>query len=92
MSGPNTPRHAPRKRALCARRANDSVGSFAGAYVGTGGKSHCGYATTIVAGSQVRNASTYGVLKLTLHANSYDWKFLPVAGQTFTDSGTTACH
>ncbi len=30
----------------------------------------------------------FGVLKLTLHANSYDWKFVPVAGETFTDSGT----
>jgi len=32
------------------------------------------------------------VLKLTLNANSYDWRFLPVAGKTFTDQGTTACH
>ncbi len=47
---------------------------------------------TIRANSQVRNNSTWGVLKLTLHANSYDWKFLPIAGQSFTDAGTTACH
>jgi hypothetical protein len=32
------------------------------------------------------------VLQLTLHATSYDWKFLPEAGKTFTDSGTQACH
>jgi len=31
------------------------------------------------------------VLKLTLHASSYDWEFAPIAGQTFTDSGTAAC-
>jgi hypothetical protein len=36
--------------------------------------------------------ASYGVLKLTLHASSYDWEFVPVAGQTFTDSGTTPCH
>lgn len=30
--------------------------------------------------------------KLTLHATSYDWQFIPIAGQTFTDSGTQACH
>jgi hypothetical protein len=33
-----------------------------------------------------------GVLKLTLRADSYAWKFVPTAGKTFTDSGTTNCH
>jgi acid phosphatase type 7 len=59
--------------------------------VGTGGKSHYPFGT-IRPNSQVRNATTYGVLKLTLHSGSYDWKFVPVAGKTFTDSGTTKCH
>ena len=59
--------------------------------VGTGGASHSTFGT-IKANSQVRNANTYGVVKLTLHPASYDWKFVPVAGQTFTDSGTTSCH
>jgi acid phosphatase type 7 len=27
-----------------------------------------------------------------LHATSYDWKFIPVAGGTYTDSGSGACH
>jgi len=40
----------------------------------------------------VRESGTYGVLKLTLRATSYDWQFVPIAGQTFTDSGTTGCH
>jgi hypothetical protein len=41
----------------------------------------------------VRNQSAvYGVLKLTLSTNSYSWKFLPAAGYTFTDSGTSTCH
>ena len=31
-------------------------------------------------------------MKLTLHPNSYDWKFLPVAGSTFTDSGSASVH
>jgi hypothetical protein len=60
--------------------------------VGTGGRSHGAFSTTIAANSEVRDASTYGVLKLTLHADSYDWKFLPEAGKTFTDSGSSACH
>ena len=59
--------------------------------VGTGGRSHYTFGT-IQPNSEVRNGSTYGVLKLTLHATSYDWQFVPVAGATFTDSGTGSCH
>lgn len=59
--------------------------------VGTGGASHYGFGTT-QPNSEARNADTYGVLKLTLHASSYDWKFMPEAGKTYTDSGTTSCH
>ena len=59
--------------------------------VGTGGSDHTTFVTT-AANSQVRDSTTYGILKLTLHPGSYDWKFVPEAGKTFTDSGTTACH
>jgi hypothetical protein len=59
--------------------------------VGTGGRSHYGFSLPI-ANSEVRNDDTYGVIKLTLHANSYDWQFIPVSGKTFTDSGSGACH
>lgn len=31
------------------------------------------------------------MLKLTLHATSYDWEFVPIAGQSFTDIGSAAC-
>ena len=59
--------------------------------VGSGGANHTSLAT-IFANSEVRNVDTYGVLKLTLHPTSYDWQFVPEAGKTFTDSGSTACH
>ena len=59
--------------------------------VGTGGASPQSFGTT-AANSQVRNAGTFGVLQLTLHAHSYDWQFSPIAGSTFTDSGTQATH
>ena len=59
--------------------------------VGTGGKSLKGFDAT-VANSEVRHTGTYGVLRLTLHPGSYDWKFVPEAGQTWTDSGSTNCH
>jgi len=44
------------------------------------------------ANSVVRNNSTYGVLKMTLHAGSYDWAFLSDGKSgTFTDSGSASC-
>jgi hypothetical protein len=58
--------------------------------VGTGGKNH----TTVVSvqpNSVVRNTDTYGFLKLSLHAASYDWQFVPEPGKTFTDTGTRNC-
>jgi hypothetical protein len=59
--------------------------------VGTGGRSHYAFGT-IRTNSQARNSDTNGVLKLTLHAASYDWQFVPEAGKTFTDSGSGSCH
>jgi hypothetical protein len=59
--------------------------------VGTGGVRLRAFGT-IKANSQARNASTHGVLRLTLNAEGYAWKFVPVAGKNFTDSGTTSCH
>jgi hypothetical protein len=59
--------------------------------VGTGGSGHYGFGT-ILPNSEARNANTYGVLKLTLHASGYDWQFVPEAGKSFADSGSAACH
>jgi uncharacterized protein YjdB len=59
--------------------------------VGTGGRS-IGGGTTSFPHREVYNASAFGVLKLTLHTASYDWEFIPVAGKTFTDRGSTSCH
>ena len=59
--------------------------------VGTGGTGLVGFSRTIP-NSQVRNSQTYGVLRLTLRASSYDFAFVPIAGQTFRDSGTGRCH
>jgi len=42
--------------------------------------------------SQVRKTGAFGVLKLTLHADSDDWQFIPIPGQTFTESGTATVH
>jgi hypothetical protein len=57
--------------------------------VGTGGDSHM-----VLKGShnvQYTLNQTFGVLKLTLHPTSYDWRFVTIAGAT-ADSGTQQCH
>ena len=59
--------------------------------VGTGGRALYNLGT-LKANSQVYNSSTFGVLKLTLSPGAYSWEFIPVAGQTFTDSGSGVCH
>jgi acid phosphatase type 7 len=58
---------------------------------GTGGKNHRPFAAPLPT-SEVRNADTFGVLKLTLHAKSYEWEFVPEAGKTFHDSGSGSCQ
>jgi len=60
--------------------------------VGTGGRSHSRFGSVIQPTSEVHNADTFGVLKLTLHPTSYDWEFIPAAGESFTDSGSAPCH
>jgi hypothetical protein len=41
--------------------------------------------------SLVRHNQGWGVLKLTLRGDAYDWEFVPVGGSTFRDFGTAAC-
>ncbi|HEX4776922.1 MAG TPA: metallophosphoesterase [Acidimicrobiia bacterium] len=60
--------------------------------VGTGGAFFTGWPSGRDRNSQVSENTSYGVLDLTLHPGSYDWRFAPIAGSTFTDTGTTACH
>ena len=68
----------------------DPVGGIRQFVVGTGGKSVEDLGVPAPNSQQRGNA--YGVLELTLRAGSYDWRFKPVAGSTFTDAGSTACH
>jgi hypothetical protein len=60
--------------------------------VGTGGKNSHRTLGTPKANSEVRQADTFGVLKLTLYSEGYKWEFVPEAGKTFTDSGSGTCH
>ena len=82
--------HYERFRPQTANGASDPDRGIREFVVGTGGKSH--YAIEAVQpNSEVRDSSTYGVLRLTLRTTGYDWRFLPVGG-AFSDSGSGGCH
>jgi len=70
----------------------DPVSGIREIIVGTGGEGLDSPNTLITANSEVRISGVYGVLKLTLYDGSYSWQFVPVAGQTATDSGSGSCH
>jgi hypothetical protein len=58
--------------------------------VGTGGTPLRGRASN-APNSEVFS-STHGVLKLVLRAHSYAWRFVPIAGKTFSDTGSGVTH
>jgi acid phosphatase type 7 len=59
--------------------------------VGSGGRSHYPVLWRLPR-SEVVNDTTFGVLRLTLRAGAYDWRFLPVAGASFRDDGSGSCR
>ena len=59
--------------------------------VGTGGKNHRPFGAPRP-NSELRDATAFGVLKLTLRPGAYDWQFIPETGKSFTDSGSGKCH
>jgi hypothetical protein len=69
----------------------DRAGGLRQFVVGTGGRS-LRPVVRRTPGSEVRESQTFGVLRLTLRAGSYAWRFVPVAGARFTDSGSGRCH
>ena len=63
--------------------------------VGTGGRSHSKLASPSLPNLQAANDTTFGVLRLTLHPTSYDWRYLqayPVTTSPYVDAGATSCH
>jgi len=73
---------------LDVHRAEDGIRQFV---VGTGGRSHYQISQPI-ANTEVYSDETFGVLELTLHPRRYDWEFVPVKGETFSDSSVARCH
>jgi hypothetical protein len=71
--------------------SNDPAGGIREFVVGTGGEDLHSFVTSEPL-SQAQQIGTFGILTLTLHATSYDWRFVPIAGATYSDSGSTFCH
>ncbi len=71
--------------------ASDPLRGMRQFIAGTGG-GYPGYFSDVQSNSEARGRGVYGVLKLTLREDSYAWQFVPVAGQTFGDSGEGRCH
>ena len=59
--------------------------------VGTGGSALSEFADGPVR-SDIRDASSHGVLKVELREGSYQWTFIPIDGDSFHDEGETPCH
>lgn len=79
----------------------DPVNGIREFVVGTGGVSHAKFPSAArLPNSEASSDSTFGILTLGLHLDSYDWQFMPdlttVTGHQvpFTDASTvpTACH
>ena len=70
----------------------DGAGGIRQFVVGTGGAFFTGGLGSLAPHSEVAQNDTFGVLELTLHPASYDWRFVPEAGGTFADAGSEPCH
>ncbi len=69
-------------------RVDSGIRSFV---VGTGGKDLRPMGELDPA-SEAHNTDAAGVLKLVLQPGSYSWEFVPVPGESYTDTGTGTCR
>ncbi|MFO7178403.1 MAG: metallophosphoesterase [Pseudomonadota bacterium] len=60
--------------------------------VGTGGTALRTFAGAAPPTTVVRDSTTHGILELRLRPTDYSFRFIPIDGGTFTDSGTAACR
>jgi Calcineurin-like phosphoesterase len=66
-------------------------GSLRQFVVGTGGRALYPIVHRIP-GSQAAQSYAHGLLALTLSADGYSWRFVPVAGDRYSDSGSARCR
>ncbi len=72
-----------------AAGAADSARGVREFVVGSGGAPHYSFTRT-APNSEVRNGSDWGVIRMVLHADSYNWEFVAAGG--VRDLGAGACH
>ena len=83
--------HYERFAPMDASGALDAAKGIRSFVVGTGGRGLYDL-DDIKPNSEVRNNTTHGVISFTLRGGDYDWKFVPAASGSFTDSGSASCH
>ncbi len=87
----NYQRYAP----MDAKGQADPVNGMTEFIVGTGGRNtnDLGSKSTMPPTFVTGQDTSFGILALTLHPGSYDWRFVTAAGSpAFFDSGTATCH
>ena len=84
--------HNERFARLDANGAADPTNGIRHIIVGTGGAGLRTPDYLTHPQSEALDWNSYGVIELTLHATSFDWRFAGVPGASFTDTGTDACH
>lgn len=83
--------HYERFAPMRADGTRDDARGIRSFVVGTGGAPPYGF-PTVHAHSERRQDNVFGALRLTLRPTGYDWRFVPIARQSFTDSGRAECH
>ena len=73
-----------------ARGGRDLARGIREFVVGTGGRSLRRF-TRVSPNSEARDATSFGVLELTLGADAYGWRYRPAVGW-FADAGSARCH
>jgi acid phosphatase type 7 len=68
----------------------DAVRGIREFVTGSGGKEVRPFGT-IRPNSEARDATSLGVLELTLGSGAYAWRYVPAVG-AFTDAGSSNCH
>jgi hypothetical protein len=85
------PHHYERMKPLTPSGVVDNDRGIREFIVGMGGGDGVIMPEFAYSNSETR-AAAFGVLKLTLKQNGYDWQFVPVQGESYTDSGSAICH
>jgi hypothetical protein len=69
----------------------DPAGGIRQFVIGSGGKELYAFETDAPS-TEARDNTSFGVLRLDLRPGAYDWRFIPVEPDGFTDVGSDTCH